>query len=721
MSSKSGPARDLFGELEQAAQSVAGTAARNDRARAEEALAKVGRAVAAANEALKTAQASAVPAPKKPDVPKAPPAAPAGDGYSAEHIEVLEGLEPVRRRPGMYIGGTDEKALHHLFAEVIDNSMDEAVAGHATFIEVELSADGSLTVTDNGRGIPVDRHKKFPDKSALEVIMCTLHAGGKFDSKAYETSGGLHGVGISVVNALSELVEVEVAKEQQLYRMAFSRGLPQTALEHLGPVRNRRGTKVRFKPDAQIFGEGMTFDPRRVFKMARSKAYLFGGVEIRWKCDPALIKEGMEIPETATFRFPAGLKDYLTQEIDGKDLAADGIFSGKLEKSGHGACEWAVTWFQYDDGFVNSYCNTIPTPEGGTHEAGLRVALLRGLRDHAERIGQQKRASVLTTDDIMVSCGAMLSVFIREPEFVGQTKDKLATLEASKIVENAVRDAFDHWLAASPASALKLLDFVVERADDRLRRRAEKDVQRKTAVRKLRLPGKLADCTATAAAGSELFIVEGDSAGGSAKQARDRATQAVLPLRGKILNVANAGKDKLAQNQQLADLLLALGCGSGSHYKEGELRYDKVIIMTDADVDGAHIASLLITFFFRQTPKLIEGGHLYLAVPPLYRLSHGGKSVYARDDRHKEQLLATTFKGKKPEIGRFKGLGEMMPQQLKETTMDPKKRTLLRVQIAPDIRPETADCVERLMGNRPEARFVFIQERAAFAAELVDI
>ena len=718
MSSKSGPARDLFGELEQAAQSVAGVAPKQDRARAEEALAKVGRAVAAASEALKTAEAAAAPPPRKQEPARAPVTS---DGYSASDIEVLEGLEPVRRRPGMYIGGTDEKALHHLFAEVIDNSMDEAVAGHASFIEVELSADGALTVTDNGRGIPVDPHPKFKDKSALEVIMCTLHAGGKFDSKVYETSGGLHGVGISVVNALSELVEVEVAKEQQLYRMSFSRGLPQTRLEHLGAVRNRRGTKVKFRPDPQIFGAEMRFDPTRVFKMARSKAYLFGGVEIRWKCDPALLGEGAEVPETATFRFPAGLKDYLTREIEGRDLAADGIFAGKLDKSGHGACEWAMTWFAYDDGFVSSYCNTIPTPEGGTHEAGLRVALLRGLKDHAERIGQSKRASVLTTDDIMVSCGAMLSVFIREPEFVGQTKDKLATLEASKIVEAAVRDAFDHWLAASPASALKLLDFVIERADDRLRRRAEKDVQRKTAVRKLRLPGKLADCTATAAAGSELFIVEGDSAGGSAKQARDRASQAVLPLRGKILNVANAGKDKLAQNQQLADLLLALGCGQASHYKDADLRYDKVIIMTDADVDGAHIASLLITFFFRQTPKLIEGGHLYLAVPPLYRLSHGGKSVYARDDKHKDQLLGTVFKGKKPEIGRFKGLGEMMPAQLKETTMDPKRRTLLRVQIAPEARPETADTVERLMGNRPEARFVFIQERAAFAAELVDI
>ena len=627
----------------------------------------------------------------------------------------------MRKRPGMYIGGTDERALHHLFAEVLDNSMDEAVAGHAKLIEVTLHADGSLTVRDDGRGIPVDPHPKYPGKSALEVIMTVLHSGGKFKEGAYQTSGGLHGVGASVVNALSEMMEVRVWSSGFEWRQGFSRGKPTGPLEQVGPSR-KRGTAITFQPDELIFGEGCAFKPARLLRMARSKAYLFRGVEIRWTCAKERIHDAT--PETAVFHFPNGLADYLAERTQGLETITPDAFSGRIERKAEGgAVEWAVTWtpqgFGEADGFMQSYCNTVPTPEGGTHEAGFRAALTRGLKAYAELVGE-KRGGILTAEDVLAQAGSLISVFIRNPEFQGQTKERLSSSEAQRLVEAALRDPFDHWLTAAPKSARLLLEFVIERAEERLKRRKDKEVARASATRKLRLPGKLADCSDASSDGAELFIVEGDSAGGSAKQARNRRNQAILPLRGKILNVASASGEKADQNKELSDLMLALGVQGGNRFKEEDLRYDRIVIMTDADVDGAHIASLLITFFYRTMPDLIRGGKLYLALPPLYRISHGGKTVYARDDAHKDELMATDFKGKKPEIGRFKGLGEMMPAQLKETTMDPSKRTLARVTL-PRSEEAVASLVETLMGRKPELRFRFIQENAEFAVDDLDL
>jgi len=640
--------------------------------------------------------------------------------YDASSIEVLEGLEPVRRRPGMYVGGTDERALHHLAAEVLDNSMDEAVAGHATRIEMVLEPGNRLTVADNGRGIPVDPHPKFPDKSALEVILSTLHSGGKFAGKAYATSGGLHGVGVSVVNALSAETVVEVARDRQLYRQRFARGVTQGPLEKVGAAPNRRGTTTAFVPDPEIFGPELGFKPQRLYRLARSKAYLFAGVEIRWRCAPELV-EGTDTPAEAVFQFPGGLADHLREQVGARECATADFFAGsqdfpKADGADQGRVEWAVAWPLWSDGSYSWYCNTIPTPDGGTHEQGLRQALVRGLRQFAELVGNRKGRD-LTADDVMVGSELMLSVFIREPQFQSQTKDRLTSPEAAGLVERAVRDQFDHWLAHNMDRGKALLGYVLERMDDRLRRKQEREVKRKTATsaRKLRLPGKLTDCSADDPAGTELFIVEGDSAGGSAKQARDRKTQAILPIRGKILNVASATSAKIGANQEIADLALALGCGTRKDCRPDQLRYERVVIMTDADVDGAHIATLLMTFFFQEMPDLVRRGHLYLAQPPLYRLTAGAKSLYARDDAHRAELERTAFRGKKVEVARFKGLGEMNPGQLRETTMDPATRSMIRITLPQEYeeRAGVKDLVDRLMGNNPAHRFAFIQENAA--------
>ncbi|WP_419730361.1 DNA topoisomerase IV subunit B [Lichenicola sp.] len=655
------------------------------------------------------------------------------DSYSARHIEVLEGLEPVRRRPGMYIGGTDENALHHLAAEIIDNAMDEAVAGHATTIEVTLEPGNQLTVRDNGRGIPVDAHPKFKDRSALEVIFTTLHSGGKFSGKAYATSGGLHGVGSSVVNALSSSLEVEVARDRALWRQSYERGRPLGPLEKVGAIHNRRGTQIRFVPDTEIFA-AQGFSAARLYRFCRSKAFLFRGVTIRWECDPSLLPPGGsradEIPATAVLHFPGGLADSLRDELGADPTLLAELWSGDADLpaapdgGSTGRVEWAVAWLDAGESDARSglasFCNTIPTPQGGTHETGFRNALIKGLRAWGDARAN-KRAQQVTAEDLLGAVAAKLSAFIREPQFQGQTKEKLTNAEATRLVETALRDRFDHWLAGHPAQADALLAAIIERAEDRIRRREAKDTPRKSATRRLRLPGKLTDCTRENAAETEIFLVEGDSAGGSAKQARNRETQAVLPLRGKILNVASASTEKLRGNQELKDLVEALGCGQGARYDGTRLRYGRVIIMTDADVDGAHIASLLMTFFYRELPDLIQGGHLHLAQPPLYRLTQGAKTVYAMDDRDRERKLKSGFKaGTKVEVSRFKGLGEMPPADLKRTTMDPAHRTLLKVVSAVADREATAERVESLMGRRPELRFQFIQENAA-SVELLDV
>ena len=647
------------------------------------------------------------------------------DAYTAHDIEVLEGLEPVRRRPGMYIGGTDDNALHHLAAEILDNAMDEAVAGHATAIDVQLEAGNYLQVRDNGRGIPVDPHPKFKDRSALEVILTTLHSGGKFGGKAYATSGGLHGVGSSVVNALSDHMQVEVARDRTLWRQAYARGKPTTKLENAGPIHNRRGTTIRFHPDPEIFAN-LQFSPARLYKLCRSKAYLFRGVRIRWTCDPALL-DGTTPPPEATLHFPGGLEDSLKDDIGETPIALKKIWAGEADlaptQSGlaGGRAEWAIAWLEQGEGFLHSYCNTVPTAQGGTHEQGFRAALLKGLRSWGEQRGNRNTAKI-TPEDLLGQMAAKLSAFVRDPQFQGQTKEKLTSPEAARLVEQAMRDRFDHFLAGNPAQADNLLTFVIERAEDRLRRKETKDISRKTATRRLRLPGKLADCSRESRDDTEIFLVEGDSAGGSAKQARNRETQAILPLRGKILNVASASADKLRQNIELKDLIEALGCGVGDRFDRAKLRYGRVIIMTDADVDGAHIASLLMTFFYRELPELVRHGHVYLAQPPLYRLTQGAKSVYAMDDADKDRMIKRDFKpNAKVDVSRFKGLGEMPPAALKETTMDPKRRTLLKVQVAQEDRASTNTLVESLMGRRPELRFQFIQDRARTVQNLEDL
>ena len=649
--------------------------------------------------------------------------------YDASDIQVLEGLEPVRLRPGMYIGGTDEKAWHHLPVEILDNSIDEAVAGFAKKITVNLIDAKTIEITDDGRGIPVDEHPKFPGKSALEVILTTLHSGGKFNNNVYKTSGGLHGVGSSVVNALSSEMIVTISRDGYEWRQTFSRGKPTSPMTR-GDATKNHGTKIRFTIDDEIFGANAVFKPVKIYRMARAKSFLSRGVCVNWICNPELLTEDMNIPAQTEFYYPNGVADFLDEKTRDKPRILPKIFSGTVDfPDDSGRVEWALTFLTdengaaSDDGFFASYCNTIATIDGGTHESGFKSAITRGIKSYGDKVNNKSAASIIS-DDVFDSVAAIVSVFYKTPQFLGQTKEKLSNPEIARFTENALRDPWEIFLASDPKTANAVLDFVVNLANARIKTKQVKEIARKTPTKRIRMPAKLADCSKHGVDGTELFIVEGESAGGTAKQARDRATQAIMPLRGKVLNVISNSDERFSANKELNELIDIIGAGTAKDWDESKLRYEKIIVMTDADVDGSHIASLLMAFFYQVMPQLIYGGHLYLSCPPLYKLTCGTESIYVDTDEELENLKNTKYKNKKIEISRFKGLGEMMPNQLKETTMSPKTRRLIRVDLPPrtddgaEDTEKTRTIVSELMGKKPEFRFKFITEHAQFVKDL---
>ena len=649
--------------------------------------------------------------------------------YDASDIQVLEGLEPVRLRPGMYIGGTDEKAWHHLPVEILDNSIDEAVAGFAKKISVDLIDAKTIEITDDGRGIPVDEHPKYPGKSALEVILTTLHSGGKFNNNVYKTSGGLHGVGSAVVNALSSEMIVTISLDGYECHQTFSR-VKTTSPITRGAATKAHGTKIRFTLDDEIFGTNAVFKPIKIYRMARAKAFLSRGVKIDWRCNPSLLTEDMGIPENTTFYYANGVADFLAEKTDNAPKILPKIFSGSVDfPDDMGRVEWALTILTdengaaSDDGFFASYCNTIATIDGGTHESGFKSAITKGIKAYGEKVNNRAAANIIG-EDVFDSVAAIVSVFYKTPQFLGQTKEKLSNPEIARYTENALRDPWEMFLASDPKTANAILDFVINLANARIKTKQVKEIARKTPTKRARMPAKLADCSKHGVEGTELFIVEGESAGGTAKQARERATQAIMPLRGKVLNVMSNSDERFNANKELNELIDIIGAGTAKDWDESKLRYEKIIVMTDADVDGSHIASLLMAFFYQYMPQLIYGGHLYLSCPPLYKLTCGTESVYVDTDEELENLTNGKYKNKRVEISRFKGLGEMMPSQLKETTMSPKTRRLIRVDLPPktddgiEDTEKTRTIVSELMGKKPEFRFKFITEHAQFVKDL---
>ena len=636
--------------------------------------------------------------------------------YKAKDIEVLEGLEPVRKRPGMYIGSTNQDGLHHLVNEILDNSIDEVLAGFATKIKFQYKKNGTITIKDDGRGIPVDFHPKYKNKRALEVVLTTLHAGGKFNSNAYKTSGGLHGVGISVVNALSSLLKINVFKNGKVYQQEYSKGKVKSKIKINKCDKKLKGTEIIFLPDEAIF-DVTTYDPKRLYNFINMKSVLVGGTIIKFEVDKELIKD--KTPSKKDFYYKNGIEDFFKLEYANKNKLFEKDFSLKSKLNQNENFEIYISFNNNESSSLQSYCNTIETPDGGSHEIGLKNGIVKAIKLYGQK-NQISKINNINQNDLFDFSDVIISIFINDPSFEGQTKKRIIMPSLQKQIENKLQQEFLLWLNSSKKNAKILLENLIERALQRTDLSKIQNLDRKTLKERNRLPGKLVDCSSRSINNTEIFIVEGDSAGGSAKQARNREFQAILPLRGKILNVYNVGLSKIADNNEIQNLIQSLGCGIGKNFDFKKLRYDKIILMTDADVDGSHIATLLITFFYKYMKELIDENKLFLAMPPLFKIYDKNKNFYAYDEKEKDDLIKKEFKSGNYNITRFKGLGEMPAEQLKETTMDQDKRKLVLI-TAEKAKNEikiTDKLFETLMGKQAELRFKFIQKNANFIKTL---